>query len=259
MKRDEFTNATKELLAKRVGYSCSRPDCRRPTSGPHSDDTKHVNVGVAAHITAAAKGGPRYDASLTVEQRKAPSNGIWLCQTCAKLIDSDDATYSTKTIRGWKEAAEDAAHAAIENRRSASSMASQIRFAVNEWSIWVEKPEPPNSPIVLITQWAPGDIRFSFKLRIKNESDEEQQLHSMQLEYRNADSVLHVDTYAIQPREIVLPPRKWSTIKVGYGLHSEYFDACRDADAIVFAANIVGDDAPFGEKIGNISLASEKL
>ncbi len=59
--RDDFPNAMKRALPERVNFCCSKPDCRAPTSGPQADASKAVNVGVAAHITAAAPGGPRYD------------------------------------------------------------------------------------------------------------------------------------------------------------------------------------------------------
>lgn len=74
--RDDFSKATKELLAKRVGYRYSNPQCRKPTSGPQKDPSGVVNLGVAAHIIAASVGGPRYDATLTQEQRIDSSNGI---------------------------------------------------------------------------------------------------------------------------------------------------------------------------------------
>jgi ribosomal protein L37AE/L43A len=47
------------------------------------------NIGVAAHISGAAPGGPRYDASMSSEARKSINNGIWLCANCARLVDGD--------------------------------------------------------------------------------------------------------------------------------------------------------------------------
>ena len=88
--RDEFSTTTKETLAKRVGYRCANPNCRKLTCGPCEDENKAINIGVAAHITAASPGGPRYDETLTSEERKSINNGIWLCQSCAKLIDDDE-------------------------------------------------------------------------------------------------------------------------------------------------------------------------
>jgi hypothetical protein len=63
-----------------------------------------MNIGVAAHICAAAPGpgARRYRADMTPEQRKSHENGIWLCQDCAKAIDSDDPAFSEEVLHGWK-------------------------------------------------------------------------------------------------------------------------------------------------------------
>lgn len=116
--RDEFTIGIKEELAKRVGYLCSNPGCRQSTSGPQSTPVGTVNIGVAAHITAASPGGPRYDDSLSSEERGSSDNGIWLCQICAKLVDSDQSRYTVDKLREWKSDAEGAAARALEKRRS---------------------------------------------------------------------------------------------------------------------------------------------
>lgn len=92
--RDNFSNDVKNLLARRAGMKCSNPNCRQPTSGPQEDPEKAVNVGVAAHICAASSGGPRYDPNMTSEERSSSSNGIWLCQTHAKLVDNDEQRYT---------------------------------------------------------------------------------------------------------------------------------------------------------------------
>jgi hypothetical protein len=84
---DDFSSDVNRALYSRVGGYCSCPSCPNTTSGPHSDAAKATNTGVAAHISAAAPGGPRYNPSLTSEQRASAENGIWLCQICAKLID----------------------------------------------------------------------------------------------------------------------------------------------------------------------------
>src|SRR5436305_10297812 len=81
MSRDDFALQIKTLLAQRVGVRCSNPNCRQQTSGPQINSDKVLNVGVAAHITAAAEGGPRYDSVLTQAQLQSIENGIWLFQT----------------------------------------------------------------------------------------------------------------------------------------------------------------------------------
>jgi hypothetical protein len=65
-----------------------------------------VNIGVAAHITAASPGGPRYDLHLTPVERAGHENGIWLCQNCAKLIDNDVRAYPATVLKAWKFEAE---------------------------------------------------------------------------------------------------------------------------------------------------------
>ena len=51
---DDFPVNIKDVLAKRIGFRCSNPGCRQLTNGPQTDPSKAVNVGVAAHITAAS-------------------------------------------------------------------------------------------------------------------------------------------------------------------------------------------------------------
>jgi hypothetical protein len=113
--RDEFPQSVKDLLARRAAMRCSNPKCRQPTSGPCSDPSKATNVGVAAHITGAAPGGPRYDNCMSPEERSHPVNGIWLCQKCAKLVDDDPGKYTLCLLRQWREMAEVAASAELES------------------------------------------------------------------------------------------------------------------------------------------------
>ncbi|WP_186393238.1 MULTISPECIES: NACHT domain-containing NTPase [unclassified Pannonibacter] len=103
--RDDFTQATKNRLAKQARYHCSNPSCRKLTSAPTSDGSKEMNIGVAAHICAAAPGvgARRYRADMTPDQRKSHENGIWLCQDCAKAIDSDDPIFTDAFLHSWKQ------------------------------------------------------------------------------------------------------------------------------------------------------------
>jgi hypothetical protein len=140
MQRDDFSVATKRILADRVGHRCSNPMCRASTSGPQADPSRSVNVGVAAHISAASPGGARYNPTLSMASRAGAGNGIWLCQVCAKLIDNDVETYDTPTLRSWKVAAESAAFAfvgkavaqVLESPTSVSLEASELLIASAE-------------------------------------------------------------------------------------------------------------------------------
>jgi hypothetical protein len=106
--RDEFSEEVKRVVALRVGQHCSNPDCRALTSGPQDDPAKAVNVGVAAHIAAASEGGPRYDPDMLTDERKSPTNAVWLCHNCAKLVDNDVHRFPTELLQKWKREAEDA-------------------------------------------------------------------------------------------------------------------------------------------------------
>lgn len=117
--RDDFDARTKRALAERVGYICSNPDCNRATIGPSNESsTARSRIGVACHIAAASsgRGARRYDPAMSSSQRSSISNGIWLCETCAKLIDTDAAKYTPTELRDWRERAEAKAHSALTHK-----------------------------------------------------------------------------------------------------------------------------------------------
>ncbi|RMT36988.1 hypothetical protein ALP49_200095 [Pseudomonas syringae pv. solidagae] len=107
--RDNFSSKTIRTMAARVGHHCSNPRCIRPTSGPAVEEERTINIGVAAHICAAAPGGMRYDPDMSPHARSSEANGIWMCQTCSKLIDSDSERYTVELLRQWKTSALDRA------------------------------------------------------------------------------------------------------------------------------------------------------
>ena len=72
-----------------------------------------MNIGIAAHITAASPGSHRYNPALSSDERRNISNGIWLCSNCAKLIDSDVEHFSVQLLRHWKSEAEKKARKAL--------------------------------------------------------------------------------------------------------------------------------------------------
>jgi hypothetical protein len=105
--RDDFSKATTEIMAKRVGYLCSNPTCRQLTIGANEIENKATSIGIGAHITAASSRGPRFDENITSDQRGHINNGIWLCSNCAKLIDTDITKYTVEILQTWKQQAEE--------------------------------------------------------------------------------------------------------------------------------------------------------
>lgn len=118
---DDFSAPTKRLIAARAGYQCAFPNCFTPTSGPALDEQRAVNIGEAAHITAAQPNGPRYDSSLTPDERSDADNGIWMCSTHATLIDRDVTQYSTELLREWKWQSEDRARKMLGQPKGCAS------------------------------------------------------------------------------------------------------------------------------------------
>jgi len=101
----EFSQETIKTMASRAGYKCSFPGCRRSTIGPSSENITAVsNIGMACHIVPRGNTGParRIDASFTDKMKADISNGIWMCYTHGKLIDTDEIKYSSDTLRAWQ-------------------------------------------------------------------------------------------------------------------------------------------------------------
>jgi hypothetical protein len=114
--RDEFSRPIKRAIERQARGHCSNPVCRRLTSSATSDGTGEINIGVASHICAAAPGGPRYDASMTPQQRGAADNGVWLCQDHAHAVDARDSKFTVQELRKWKRLTdEDSWRSVIEN------------------------------------------------------------------------------------------------------------------------------------------------
>lgn len=110
-RKDDFPAKVIERLRSRVAHRCSKPDCRVSTAGPGPGELGVAHAGKAAHITAASKGGPRYDETMSSDERRSINNAIWLCSIHADEIDANEKLYPTTLLKEWKLQAEAAAHA----------------------------------------------------------------------------------------------------------------------------------------------------
>jgi hypothetical protein len=153
--RDDFPQHVKSTIAQRAGNCCSNPYCGRPTSGPSDSARAVTNVGVAAHIAAASLGGPRSDPAMTTEQRISLDNAIWLCQTCAKMVDDDPLRYTPDLLRSWRVDAEARARESIDKgprawapssthggsphgQPQSSAILSLKAAKGQQWEVWIE-------------------------------------------------------------------------------------------------------------------------
>ena len=96
-KRLPPTIATLRTLYAHSGNQCTKPDCSTVLINANGSVVADV-----CHIKAAKKGGPRFDANLTSEQRRHVSNLILLCRTCHALVDAETKRYTVATLTRWK-------------------------------------------------------------------------------------------------------------------------------------------------------------
>lgn len=84
---DPLESQVRILFGKAAGQ-CSYPDCGRNLVAPsRARGDLPRNTAKIGHITAASPGGPRYDASLTVDERRSEPNLILLCGGCHDAVD----------------------------------------------------------------------------------------------------------------------------------------------------------------------------
>ncbi len=231
--------------------------CRQVTSGPHTEPSKSIIIGVAAHITAASEGGARYDPSLSQVERRSPSNGIWLCQSCSKLVDNDKAKYSVELLRSWKDRAEKSAAMKIESQAVDSPHPSDenlgahlIDFAVDDWRIWRNRGNRSGGRVILVSRWGAGDICYSCKIRLRNRLNHDEELHRLRIEFRHGEQVLFSDDSALDIEEASLPPRKWTTFDVSHGLHDA--SVFNGSDSLWFTVETVGDNETFSWRLAGL-------
>lgn len=136
--REDFPLPIKKALAERAGFRCSFPGCGAPTVGPsdESDDTSS-NVGMACHIVAAASGinARRVDLNMSRNERVAINNGIWMCYTHGKLIDTDENRFTVEMLKKWREMNELRAKLSVEAGRNIELTPNDVlttRFASNQ-------------------------------------------------------------------------------------------------------------------------------
>lgn len=131
--RDDFSEKTKRTAAERVGFLCSNPDCRSLTIGTSDMSNESVaKVGVAAHICAAAPGGPRYDVNMTPEERASIDNCIWLCPTHSVHIDRDVKRYPKELLIQWKKEAENYTAFLMESQKNVFKAIENKGFDLDE-------------------------------------------------------------------------------------------------------------------------------
>ena len=115
----DFSASTCQLLMFRASLICSNPACGTITLGPiDAQGRLAAKLGEAAHIRAARL-GPRYDESMTDDERAHPDNGIWLCASCHTLIDKNNGEgFPVEMLLEWKQIHESTLRSLLRSHRS---------------------------------------------------------------------------------------------------------------------------------------------
>ena len=137
-----------------MNFRCSV--CDAHTSGPRANTEKSFSIGKAAHIKAAAPGGPRYDPSQTPEERRSFENGIWCCANCADRVDRDAGRYSVDQLKQLKANAEQLATERIGRTTVELRTPVAVRRAVEEFCRTEE------------VRWEQQDPRFNVSVNWEN-------------------------------------------------------------------------------------------
>ncbi|MFJ8350713.1 ABC-three component system protein [Streptomyces sp. NPDC094153] len=103
MARVEAPAGQQKVVIQRSGNICAYPECKAElvVSARHAGD-KDKAVGKVAHICAASQGGPRFDPSMSEEERGKASNLIYLCGTHHDAIDSQLHYHTVDFLRDAK-------------------------------------------------------------------------------------------------------------------------------------------------------------
>ncbi len=99
-------NTIKALYSYSGGYCCMY-DCRQQLINNNNKYKTVTNIGNICHITAAKKGGPRYDESLSNIERSQYDNLILLCSIHHKVVDDLPQKYTTEYLKKMKKDRED--------------------------------------------------------------------------------------------------------------------------------------------------------
>jgi hypothetical protein len=100
-KARQYKPSTIRRLDTLSGNECSSPDCDKPLI---ARDDKSI-ISKICHIEAASSDGPRYNPSMTDDERRDFSNLILLCDECHTIIDNkeNENEYPVSLLKDWKD------------------------------------------------------------------------------------------------------------------------------------------------------------
>ena len=136
--RLEFSDKTKKALKAIAGGRCCHPQCLDETEGATQnarDELVARGVGVASHIYAAKKNGPRGQNGLSPQEIRSASNGMWMCASHGRQIDDFEQDYPALQLLRMK-AVRELAHKIQQQDRGVSEFVKRIGILAWNDCVW---------------------------------------------------------------------------------------------------------------------------
>lgn len=93
----KISSEVMRLLYAHSGNQCAFPGCCAPIF-----EDNNLLTAECCHIKAFSTGGPRYDATMTIEERNSVDNLILLCSRHHTIVDADEHTYTVEELKRYK-------------------------------------------------------------------------------------------------------------------------------------------------------------
>jgi hypothetical protein len=101
--RSELPDPELKLLYADSGNECAFPGCGLVLASEDAASGEAMNVGMAAHIVASSRQGPRGGTPIEEEERdRRASNRILLCPTHHAIVDKQPWAYTVEVLRQMK-------------------------------------------------------------------------------------------------------------------------------------------------------------
>lgn len=147
-KSRQYKPSTVRRLDTLSGNECAHPECIKKLI---AEDGISI-ISKICHIAAASKDGPRYDSSMTDDERRGFDNLILLCDEHHVIIDNkqNEGVYPTSLLRKWKIDHEKKVLELLSNKNLLSKHPLALNKVINSIGKKIEEvldlPDATNAP-----------------------------------------------------------------------------------------------------------------
>ena len=163
-KSRQYKPSTVRRLDTLSGNECAHPECTKKLI---AEDGISI-ISKICHIAAASKDGPRYDSSMTDDDRRGFDNLILLCDEHHVIIDNkeNEGVYPTLLLKKWKNDHEKKVLELLSNKNLLSKHPLALNKVINSIGKKIEEvldlPDATNAPN--------PDVKISYNNVIRYES-----------------------------------------------------------------------------------------